>query len=69
MKLNRIYLDRFKSMGNHYYFLINKGIFLTFDSESLEYTGLYSIFNISDKTLVNEETKGLNKLYKLGWII
>lgn len=69
MKLNRVYLDRFKTMGHHYYFLVSKGIFLTFDSETLEYSGLYSIYNISDKTLVKEETKGLEKLYRLGWII
>lgn len=69
MKLNKIYLDRFKTMGHHYYFLINKGIFLTFDSDTLEYTGVHTIYNISEKTLVNEETEGLNKLYRLGWII
>lgn len=69
MKLNSNYLNRFKYMGHHYYFMVSNGIFLTFDTDTLEYTGINTIYNISDKTLVEKETEGLSKLYRLGWII
>ena len=69
MKLNRNMTYRLKPMGHHYYIIIDKGIFLTFDSDTLEYTGINTIYNISDKTLVEKEREGLNKLYRLGWII
>lgn len=69
MRLNTNYINRLKPIGYHYYFLVSKGIFLLFDVNTLEYEGIHTIFNISEKTLVEKETEGLNKLYKLGWII
>ena len=69
MKLNSNIIHRFKPMGHHYYIGVSNGIFLTFDSDTLEYTGINTIYNVSDKTLVEKETEGLEKLYRLGWII
>ena len=69
IKLNSNMIYRLKAMGHHYYITVANGIFLTFDSDTLEYTGINTIYNVSDKTLVEKETEGLNKLYKMGWII
>ena len=69
IKLNSNMIYRLKPMGYHYYISIANGIFLTFNTDTLEYVGVNTIYNVSEKTLVEKETEGLEKLYRLGWII
>lgn len=67
--INPVYLDRFRETKKFYYITIEKGIILEFDKFDLIYIGIDTIFNVSDKKLSQIEYEGLNKLYRLGWII
>lgn len=43
MKINKIYLSRFKKFSYGYMFMIKKGVFLLFDKNTLEYKGIFSV--------------------------
>ena len=43
MKINKIYLSRFKKFSYGYMFMVKRGVFLLFDKDTLEYKGIFSI--------------------------
>lgn len=43
MKINRIYLSRFKKYSYGYMFMVKRGVFLLFDKDTLEYKGVLNM--------------------------
>lgn len=43
MKINKIYLSRFKKYSYGYMFMIKRGVFLLFDKNTLEYKGVLNM--------------------------
>lgn len=43
MKINKIYLSRFKKFSYGYMFMVKRGVFLLFDKDTLEYKGIFSM--------------------------
>lgn len=43
MKINKLYLNRFKKFSYGYMFMIRRGVFLLFDKDTLEYKGIFNI--------------------------
>lgn len=43
IRINRLYIDRFKYFGNSYNFQVMNGVWLSFDKNTLEYVG-YELF-------------------------
>ena len=43
MRINKIYLDKFKKYSYGYMFMVKRGIFLLFDKETLEYIGVVNM--------------------------
>ena len=43
MKINKIYLSRFKKFSYGYMFMVKRGVFLLFDKDTLEYKGIFSV--------------------------
>ena len=44
MKINKIYLNRFKKFSYGYMFMVRTGVFLLFDKDTLEYKGVFIFF-------------------------
>ena len=44
MKINKIYLDKFKKFNYGYMYMVKKGVFLLFDKDNLEYKGVFTLF-------------------------
>ena len=54
MRINKIYLDKFKKFSYGYMFMVKRGVFLLFDLDTLEYKGIFTIYNYrEDKDLDN----------------
>ena len=65
MKINKIYLDRFKKFSYGYMFMVKRGVFLLFDLDTLEYKGIFTVYNYKeDKDL--EDT--INRLVALDYL-
>ena len=65
MKINKIYLDRFKRFSYGYMFMVKRGVFLLFDLDTLEYKGIFTVYNYKeDKDL--EDT--INRLVALDYL-
>lgn len=45
MKLNPIHLNRFKLTGSRYLIQVKRGLFLSFDKDTLEYIGLEMFYS------------------------
>lgn len=43
MRINKIYLSRFKKYSYGYMFMIKRGVFLLFDKDTLEYKGVLNM--------------------------
>ena len=43
MKINKIYLSRFKKFSYGYMFMVRRGVFLLFDKDTLEYKGVFTV--------------------------
>lgn len=43
MKINKIYLERFKKFSYGYMFMVKRGVFLLFDKNTLEYIGVFNM--------------------------
>lgn len=43
MKINKIYLSRFKKFSYGYMFMVRRGVFLLFDKDTLEYKGVLNM--------------------------
>ena len=48
MKINKIYLDKFKKFSYGYLFMIKRGVFLLFDKDTLEYIGVMNMVSYKE---------------------
>ena len=65
MRINKIYLNRFKKFSYGYMFMVKRGVFLLFDKDTLEYKGIFTMFNYKeDKDLENT----INRLIALDYL-
>lgn len=62
MKINKIYLDKFKKFNYGYMFMVKKGVFLLFDKDTLEYKGVFSMY------AYNEDKDVMNTIDKLCYL-
>ena len=65
MRINRIYLNKFKKFSYGYMFMIRKGVFLLFDKNTLEYKGIFSIIPYKEN---KELDQVLDKLVALDYL-
>ena len=65
MRINKIYLERFKKYKFGYMFMVKRGVFLLFDLDSLEYKGLFTVYNYKDDKDLDET---INKLIALDFL-
>ena len=42
MRINKLYLNRFKKFSYGYMFMVKRGVFLLFDKDTLEYIGVFN---------------------------
>lgn len=65
MKINKIHLEKFKRFSYGYMFMVKRGVFLLFDKDTLEYKGIFTMFNYKeDKDLDNT----INRLIALDYL-
>lgn len=65
MKINKIYIDKFKKFSYGYMFMVKRGVFLLFDKDTLEYKGVFNMIPYKeDKDL--EEV--IDKLVALDYL-
>ena len=43
MRINKLYIEKFKKFSYGYMFMVKKGVFLLFDKDTLEYKGIFNI--------------------------
>lgn len=65
MRINKIYLNKFKRFSYGYMFMIKKGVFLLFDKNTLEYKGIFSIIPYKEN---KELDQVLDKLVALDYL-
>ena len=65
MRINRIYLDRFKRFKYGYMFMIKRGVFLLFDKDTLEYKGVFNIISYKEN---KELDQVIDKLVALDYL-
>ena len=65
MKINKIYLDKFKKFSYGYMFMVKRGVFLLFDLDTLDYKGIFTVYNYKeDKDLEDV----INRLIALDYL-
>jgi hypothetical protein len=65
MRINKIYLDKFKKFSYGYMFMIKKGVFLLFDKDTLEYKGIFTMFNYKEDKELDDT---INRLIALDYL-
>ena len=65
MKINKIYLEKFKKFSYGYMFMVKRGVFLLFDKDTLEYKGIFNIIPYKENPELDEL---INKLVALGYL-
>ena len=65
MKINKIYLDKFKRFSYGYMFMVRKGVFMLFDKDTLEYKGIFNIIPYKEDKELEEL---VNKLVALDYL-
>lgn len=65
MKINRVYLEKFKKFSYGYMFMIKKGVFLLFDKDTLEYKGIFNIIPYKENKELDEI---IDKLIALDYL-
>lgn len=65
MRINKIYINRFKRFNYGYLFMIKKGVFLLFDKDTLEYKGVFSVIPYKEN---KELDQLLDKLVALDYL-
>lgn len=68
MRINKIHLNRFKLLRGDYIYPVVRGIYVSFDSTTLEYKGLVLYYNIDYKKLYKLEEETLNELISLDFV-
>lgn len=65
MKINKIYLSKFKEYSYGYLFIVKRGVFLLFDKETLEYKGIFNMYPyVEDK----QYRETIDKLIALDYL-
>ena len=65
MRINKIYINKFKKVSYGYLFMIKRGIFLLFDKETLEYKGLLNMYSYKED---KEFDDIINRLIALDYL-
>ena len=65
MKINKIYIDKFKKFNYGYMFMVRRGIFLLFDKDTLEYKGVFTTYPYKED---KEITETIEKLCYLDYL-
>ena len=65
MKINKIYLDKFKKFSYGYMYMVKRGVFLLFDLNTLEYKGVYTLFPYKED---KEVTDTIDRLCYLDYL-
>jgi hypothetical protein len=65
MRINRVYLEKFKKFSYGYMFMIKKGVFLLFDKDTLEYKGIFNIIPYKENKELDEI---IDKLIALDYL-
>ena len=65
MRINKIYLEKFKKFNYGYMFMVKRGVFLLFDKETLEYKGVFTMFPYKED---KEVTDLIDKLCYLDYL-
>ena len=65
MKINKVYLNKFKKYSYGYMFMIRRGVFLLFDKDTLEYKGIFNIIPYKEN---KELDQVLDKLVALDYL-
>ena len=65
MRINRIYVDRFKKVSYGYLFMIKRGVFLLFDKDTLEYKGILNMYPYKEN---KEYEDTINRLIALDYL-
>lgn len=48
MRINKLHLNRFKKFSYGYMFMVKRGVFLLFDKDTLEYKGIFTVYNYKE---------------------
>lgn len=65
MRINKIYINKFKKVSYGYLFMIKRGIFLLFDKETLEYKGILNMYSFKED---KEFDDIINRLIALDYL-
>lgn len=65
MKINRVYLEKFKKFSYGYMFMIKRGVFLLFDKDTLEYKGIFNMIPYKENKELDEI---IDKLIALDYL-
>lgn len=65
MKINKIYVDKFKRVSYGYLFMIKRGVFLLFDKDTLEYKGILNMYPYKEN---KEYEDTINRLIALDYL-
>lgn len=65
MRINRVYLEKFKKFSYGYMFMIKRGVFLLFDKDTLEYKGIFNIIPYKEDKELDEI---IDKLIALDYL-
>lgn len=65
MRINKIYVDKFKKYSYGYLFMIKRGVFLLFDKDTLEYKGILNMFPYKEN---KEYEDTVNRLIALDYL-
>lgn len=65
MKINKIHLEKFKRFSYGYMFMVKRGVFLLFDKDTLEYKGIFTMFNYKEDKELDDI---INRLIALDYL-
>ena len=65
MKINKIYLEKFKKFSYGYMFMVKRGVFLLFDKDTLEYKGIFTMYNYKEDKELDDT---INRLIALDYL-
>ena len=65
MRINKIYIDKFKKFSYGYMFMVKRGVFLLFDKDTLEYKGVFNMIPYKEDRDLEEV---IDKLVALDYL-
>ena len=65
MRINKLYLSKFKKFSYGYMFMVKRGVFLLFDKDTLEYKGIFTVYNYKEDKYLDEV---INRLVALDYL-